>query len=262
MNQLPIFVNLQGVKVVLVGDGDAALAKRRLIERAGGLCISDCANVMCTCARIAFIALDDESEALAAASRLRSKGLLVNVVDRPDHCDFTTPAIIDRDPVLIAIGTGGASAGLAKAIRQKLEALLPQSLGTLAASISAARDAIRQRWPDANGRRRALDAAFQPGARLDPMVEHDETHVANWLASDTEAPVVGLINIHLTSADPEDLTLRMARLLGEADHIFYAETVPAQILNRARADAVRHAGDPISPLPGGLVLHLLLLAQE
>jgi uroporphyrin-III C-methyltransferase/precorrin-2 dehydrogenase/sirohydrochlorin ferrochelatase len=262
MNQLPIFVNLQGVKVVLVGDGDAALAKRRLIERAGGLCISECANVMCTCARIAFIALDDESEALAAASRLRGKGLLVNVVDRPEHCDFTTPAIIDRDPVLIAIGTGGASAGLAKAIRQKLEAIFPQSLGTLAAAISAARDAIRHRWPDATGRRRALDAAFQPGARLDPMVEHDETHVANWLTSDTEAPIVGLLNIHLTSADPEDLTLRMARLLGEADHIFYAETVPAPILNRARADAVRHAGDPTSPLPGGLVLHLLLPAQE
>ncbi len=262
MNQLPIFVNLQGVKVVLVGDSDAALAKRRLIERAGGACISDCANVMCSCARIAFIALEDESEALAAASRLRGKGLLVNVVDRPELCDFTTPAIIDRDPVLVAIGTGGASAGLAKAIRQRLETILPQSLGTLAAAISAARDAIRQRWPDAIGRRRALDAAFQQGARLDPMMEHDGSHVAKWLTSDFEAPIVGLLNIQLTSADPEDLTLRTARLLGEADHIFYAETVPAQILNRARADAVRHAGDPKSPLPDGLVLHLLLPAQE
>jgi uroporphyrin-III C-methyltransferase / precorrin-2 dehydrogenase / sirohydrochlorin ferrochelatase len=262
MNQLPIFVNLRGVKVVLVGDGDAALAKRRLIERAGGICVGDCPNAMCACARIAFIAIDDENEALAAAHRLRGKGLLVNVVDRPEQCDFTTPAIIDRDPVLIAIGTGGASAGLAKALRQKLEVILPQSLGALAAAVSAARDVIRGRWPDSAGRRRALDAAFQPGGRLDPMVEHDISHFTNWLASDNAVPVQGLIDIHLTSTDPEDLTLRVARLLGEADHIFYVDTVPECILNRARADAVRHAGEPALPLPGGLVLQLLLPVQE
>src|SRR3546814_14222183 len=75
-------------------------------------------------ARLAFVALADEAEARAAAEALRARGLLVNVVDRPDLCDFTTPAIVDRAPVTIAIGTGGASAGLAKAIRQRVEALL------------------------------------------------------------------------------------------------------------------------------------------
>ena len=144
MDQLPIFVNLKGRKVILVGEGDAADAKRRLIERAGGTCVDAGNNE----ARIAFIAVEDEAEALAAADDLKARGLLVNVVDRPEHCDFTTPAIVDRAPVLIAVGTGGASAGMAKAIRQRIETMLPNSLGQLANSVAAAREAIRRRWPD------------------------------------------------------------------------------------------------------------------
>ena len=117
MNQLPIFVTLRDRNVMLVGDGEAADAKRRLIERAGGICVAEGSlDVM-----LAFVAIEDADEAAVIAARLKATGLLVNVVDQPRLCDFTTPAIIDRNPVLIAIGTGGASAGLAKALRQRLE---------------------------------------------------------------------------------------------------------------------------------------------
>ncbi|MBR2174980.1 bifunctional precorrin-2 dehydrogenase/sirohydrochlorin ferrochelatase, partial [Sphingopyxis sp.] len=129
MEQLPIFLNLRGRTVVLVGEGEAVDAKARLIVRAGGRIVPAWEES----ATIAFVALDDEDEARAAAQALRARGLLVNVVDRPDLCDFTTPAIVDRAPVTIAIGTGGASAGLAKAVRQRIEALLPARLGALAA---------------------------------------------------------------------------------------------------------------------------------
>jgi uroporphyrin-III C-methyltransferase / precorrin-2 dehydrogenase / sirohydrochlorin ferrochelatase len=258
MNQLPVFVNLRGANVVLVGTGEAADAKRRLIERAGGTCVDDCPHPVCRCAKIAFIALDEEDAAIAAADRLRAKGMLVNVVDRPGHCDFTTPAIIDRDPVLVAIGTGGASAGLAKAIRQRIEALLPQSLGQLATEVLAARDAIRKRWPEPNGRRRALDNAFQSRGSLDPLADHSGDAVARWLTQVGTDHISGLIEIVLASADPDDLTLRHARLLGEADHVFYASTVPEAILARVRADAVRHAGAPGAAIPEGLVLYLML----
>ncbi len=258
MDQLPIFVNLKGARVVLIGDGEAALAKRRLIERAGGICVNDCPKAVCACARIAFIAIEDEDAAVQAATRLRAKGMQVNVVDRPEHCDFTTPAIIDRAPVLLAVGTGGASAGMAKAIRQRLEALLPQSLGQLALSVAASRDAIRARWPDAASRRRALDGAFQHGGPLDPMTEQPETSVADWISGDIAPHQNGVIEIVLASADPDDLTLRTARLLGEADHIFHDPAVPAAILNRARADAARHVGVPTISMPDGLILHLLL----
>jgi uroporphyrin-III C-methyltransferase / precorrin-2 dehydrogenase / sirohydrochlorin ferrochelatase len=258
MKQLPIFVNLSGRNVVLLGEGEAAEAKRRLIERAGGKIVADCPAILCTCARIGFVAIEGEDAAILAAQALRAKGLLVNVVDRPEHCDFTTPAIIDRDPVLIAIGTGGASAGMAKAIRQRIEMLLPQGLGTLALAISSARDAIRARFPDSTERRRALDSAFAAGAALDPMREAGPQAVEHWLSGALVKNDNGLIEITLLSADPEDLTLRMARLLGEADHVFHDSDVPSDILNRARADAVRHMGGPDGQNPTGLVLFLRL----
>jgi uroporphyrin-III C-methyltransferase / precorrin-2 dehydrogenase / sirohydrochlorin ferrochelatase len=259
MNQLPIFVNLADRNVLLLGDGAAADAKRRLIERAGGNClVKICPKVVCTCARIAFVAIEDQHVAAETAEQLRAKGLLVNVVDRPDLCDFTTPAIIDRDPVLIAVSTGGASAGLAKALRQRIEALLPQRLDLLAKALSEARGAIRLRWPAPADRRRALDNAFAAGGALDPVRDQSEDAINRWLTSPDATIENGLIVIQLASLDPDDLTLRTARLLGEADHIYGVSVLPPSLLNRARADAVRHDSLPPAILPDGLSLHLRL----
>ncbi|WP_302480174.1 NAD(P)-dependent oxidoreductase, partial [Sphingomonas bacterium] len=126
MHSLPIFLRLSGAPVILIGEGEAVEAKRRLLLRAGAILVEEGGE-----ARIGFIALEGAA-ADAAAARLRARGLLINVADRPELCDFTLPAIIDRDPVLVAIGTGGASAGLAAALRQRLEAILPAGLGALA----------------------------------------------------------------------------------------------------------------------------------
>ena len=254
MDQLPIFVNLKGRNVILVGEGEMADAKRRLIERAGGLWV-DAGH---TDARIAFVAIADEDEACAAADELKARGLLVNVVDRPDICDFTTPAIVDRTPVLVAVGTGGASAGMAKAIRQRIETLLPETLGPLANAISGARVAIRERWPAGPQRRRALDQGFAAGGLLDPFGNHAPDAVEIWLEAADEPKSDRVIEIVLLSDNPDDLTLRTARLLGEADHVFHDANVPAAILNRARADAVRHAGAPPVPAPEGVSLFLRL----
>lgn len=254
MNQLPIFVNLQDRKVILVGQGEGADAKRRLIERAGGHCVDAGNQEAC----LAFVALEDEAEALAVADDLKARGLLVNVVDRPDHCDFTTPAIVERAPVLIAVSTGGASAGMAKAIRQRIETMLPARLGLLARAIESARDMIRARWPLAADRRRALDAAFADGGPLDPFHDHQEDAVAAWLTGTDEPKASRLVDIQLLSRNPDDLTLLTARLLGEADHVFHDAQVPPAILNRARADATRTIGTPPVTAPEGLTLYLRL----
>jgi uroporphyrin-III C-methyltransferase / precorrin-2 dehydrogenase / sirohydrochlorin ferrochelatase len=254
MNQLPIFVTLRDRNFMLVGDGEAAEAKRRLIERAGGVCVGEgSAQVM-----LAFVAVEDAAEAAGIAARLKATGLLVNVVDQPALCDFTTPAIIDRDPVLIAIGTGGASAGLAKALRQRFEALLPQNLGSLATGLAAMRDSIRQKWPDNVARRKAIDDALNEAGILDPLSDIDEPAISDWLSqSDSKRPD-GVIELTLCSPDPDDLTLRQARLLGQADHIFFGPDVPTAIVNRARADATRNNGVVPEPPPVGLVLLLAL----
>ncbi len=227
---LPLFHRIAGCKVIVLGEGEAAEAKRRLVERAGGIVCGEEAD-----ARLAFVALDAPE---AAAQRLRARGLLVNVVDRPELCDFTTPALVDRSPVLIAVGTGGASAGLAKHVRLRLEALLPQGLGALARGLQAARGALLARFPVAADRRRALDDALGQGGALDPFAEDPAERIADWLAG-AGAPAASVVEIMLRSDDPEDLTLREARLLGAADGLAHEAHVPEAVLARARADAVR-----------------------
>jgi uroporphyrin-III C-methyltransferase/precorrin-2 dehydrogenase/sirohydrochlorin ferrochelatase len=250
---LPLFHRLTGQPVVVLGHGEAAAAKRRLVERAGAQVIDDLALGIDQGARLAFIAHDDETALQADALRARCAGLLVNVVDRPDLCDFTTPSLIDRAPVVIAVGTAGASAGLAKALRLRLDALLPQRLGALADALYAARGALRARWPDAATRRRGIDAALQPGGALDPLRDHDDAALARWIDGADPAPT-GRHVLHLTGPDPDDLTLRQARLLGHADALVAGPDIPPAVLARARADARRLA--PGDPEPDGIVVEL------
>jgi uroporphyrin-III C-methyltransferase/precorrin-2 dehydrogenase/sirohydrochlorin ferrochelatase len=239
-------VRLEGKPVILIGDGPAADAKRRLLERAGAVVVGeDAARAM-----LAVVANGDEE----ATARLRARGLLVNVTDRPDLCDFTLPAIIDRDPVLVAIGTGGASAGLAAALRQRLEPLLPAGLGKLAAALLAARDILRARFPDMDVRRRAIGSLLAAGGPLDPLAEHEDP-VAGIAAA--EAAPGRIERVVVASADPDALTLRSARLLGLADRLHIEGTVPDTILDRARADAQRIAGAPPRVPAPGLTLHLV-----
>lgn len=244
MHSLPIFVTLNGRPVILVGDGPAADAKRRLLERAGAIIVGEEAT-----AALAIVADGDE----AAAARLRARGVLVNVTDRPASCDFTMPAIVDRDPVLIAIGTGGTSAGLAKALRQRIEALLPASLGRLADALHAARPRIRALWPEADARRHAIDAAL--AGPLDPLGGAQD--VDAWLDAPEAAAETGLVRLRPRSANPDDLTLREARLLGRADRIYHRPGAPNAVLDRARADAERIpcATAPAVP-PAGLSIDL------
>jgi len=246
MDSLPIFVRLHDQPVLLIGDGPAADAKARLIEAAGGVIVREPAT-----ARLAFVALDDPESAAHAATRLKAAGSLVNVVDRPALCDFTIPAIVDRSPVIVAIGTGGASASLAKVLRARLEALLPATLGDLARRIFAAREAVATRHTTVDARRRFWDAAMAPGAPLDPFGEAGEIPLDGGGAADS------LTEIALTSGDPDDLTLRQLRALGQADLIIHPATVPQAILDRARRDADRLVGSTLpAPLPPGRVVWL------
>ncbi|MYL98867.1 siroheme synthase [Novosphingobium sp. FGD1] len=254
---LPLFHRIAGRPVVVLGEGEAAEAKQRLVERAGGMVVADLETGIRAGARLAFVAHEDAALAEACVERARSAGLLVNATDRPALCDFTVPSILDRSPVLVAVGTGGASAGLAKQLRLRLEAILPQSLGALAAALAAARDRLRQRFPEAGDRRRALDAALARGGALDPLDEGAAARVEAWLENG-ERGEAGVVKIALRSDDPDDLTLREARLLGGADIVLHDPRVASTVLDRARADAVRISGSemPTGTAPGQLIVVL------
>ncbi len=247
---LPLFVRLAGRPVILLGAGDAAEPKRRLLERAGAVIVDEAAD-----AALAIVAIEDDEAAQAAVARLKARGVLVNAVDRPALCDFTLPAIIDRAPVVLAIGTGGASAGLAAALRQRLEALLPAGLGALAEALRDARGTLRRIFPQADTRRRALALALGSGGALDPLVDHPAGAVDAWL-SDPALPRHALHGLVIASPDPDALTLHEARLLGSADRLYLADPIPPAILARARADADRIDGPAPDQVPPGLSLEL------
>jgi uroporphyrin-III C-methyltransferase/precorrin-2 dehydrogenase/sirohydrochlorin ferrochelatase len=258
MNLLPLYHRVSGQPVIVLGSGDAAEAKRRLVERAGAEVIDDLQDGIDRGARLAFIAHESEEAAQADAIRARCAGLLVNVVDRPALCDFTVPSLLERGPVLVAVGTGGVSAGLAKQLRLRLEGLLPATLGDLAERLGAARAALRARFPGGAERRRALDVALAPGGVLDPLDGQSAGRVALWLQG-AEAPAAGVHEIRLASNDPDDLTLRTARLLGTADAVAFEAGVARAILGRARADAVQVAIAPQAAVPKGLSGTIVIL---
>lgn len=160
MRALPVFVDVRGKPVIVLGEGQAASEKAAIVQRARGIVTTDEAAA----ARIAIVAHDSEDETRAAVERLRARGLLVNAVDRPALCDFTMPAIVDRDPVTVAIGTAGASAGLSGVLRERLDRILPANLGAFAEQLEAMKFDLRARFPDHKERRAAiaamLDEAF------------------------------------------------------------------------------------------------------
>ena len=252
MQQLPIFVNLAGRRVILVGEGEPAEAKARLVHAAGGTLVGEDAAE----AVLAFVAIEDDGEAHAAATRLRSRGLLVNVVDKPALSDFLMGAIIDRSPVVVAISTGGASASLARSLRTRFEALLPASLGPLARAILAARDTVSAQHPTPNDRRRLWERALAQFGPLDPFaaLADPQQAVATIVAgSSTAAPQ--LLAITLASADPGDLTLNQLNALARCDALVAEGPVPPAIIDRARRDAARLDAVP-DPLPPGLTVVL------
>jgi uroporphyrin-III C-methyltransferase/precorrin-2 dehydrogenase/sirohydrochlorin ferrochelatase len=255
LKSLPLFHQIAGQPVIVLGEGEAAAAKRRLVERAGGIVVEEDNRE----ARLAFVALEHPE---LQVTRLKARGVLVNVTDLPELCDFTVPSLLDRDPVLVAVGTGGASAGLAKQLRLRLEALLPTNLGRLAEALHSARAALRERWPDAADRRRALDAALQQGGALDPLADGSAERVEPWLRDPAAPAPEGPITLTVPRDDPDGLTLRQARLLGTADCIVAEPGIAAAILDRARADAVRLTYPHEGPLPAGLVLILRAASAE
>ncbi len=249
MESLPLFHRLAGRPVLVLGDGEAADAKVRLVEEAGGMVVRQVADDV----RLAFVAMAQGAEAVADA--LRARGLLVNVVDRPELCDFTVPALVDRTPVLVAIGTGGASASLSKALKERLEVWLPAGLGALATAIRQARAAVGAVHGTVAERRDFWARVLAPGGPLDPLVPQ-----ADPLAAIADALAGGggatdrLDEIAVGADGADALTLRELRLMAQADLVLHEAGVPADVLALVRRDAARRVGTDLPEGPSGRVV--------
>lgn len=251
MRILPLSFDIQSKPVIVVGHGGMAEVKARLVRAAGGEPVHLSPEVEPDAhplppARLAFVAVADARLAERWAEALKQRGLAVNVVDRPDLCDFQVPAIVDRGTVSIAIATGGRSASLAKALRERLEAWLPPTLGSLAEAISRRRADVSRHATTIEARRAFWDRLLAPGGALDPFAAtaDADTVITEALAGETQ-PDRNVLTLNLGSADPEDLTLRQLRLLQRADVILHDPDMPEALLDKARRDAAR------LPLPDG-----------
>ncbi|HWL63705.1 MAG TPA: siroheme synthase CysG [Steroidobacteraceae bacterium] len=194
-------------------------------------------------ALLVVAATDDEAVNDAVAVAARERGMLVNVVDDGPRSGFIFPAIVDRSPLIVAVGTAGNSPTLARRVRTQIEALLPERLGQLADYAGRWREAVRRALPELPARLRFWDRFFNgPVAASLLAGDGSGADAAMQGAIDAAraaaaAPAGEVYLIGVGPGDPDLLTLRAQQLLQQADVLLYDRLVPEVILGRARRDA-------------------------
>jgi precorrin-2 dehydrogenase/sirohydrochlorin ferrochelatase len=191
-------------------------------------------------AALAFVASPDDAFAEQAAAAARAAHVPVNVVDRPQLCDFTTPAVIDRGEVVAAVGTAGASPMLATLLRHDIEARVPEGAGRVAALFRKLQAEVREALPEPHRRRAFLRAALTgPAAQaaLSGDMALAERRLRETLAS--HEPGLGVVQLLDGRGPAELLTLKASRALAEADVLVCDNGVDPNVVAIARRDAER-----------------------
>lgn len=263
MDFLPLFHKLQGRVVLVVGGGEVALRKARLLSDAGGqlrvvapevrgeltalagegrvhLRGYDSADLQGVALVIA--ATDDEPLNARISAEAQALGIPVNVVDAPALCSVIFPAIVDRSPLIVAVTSGGDAPVLARLIRAKIETWIPSTYGQLASLAKKFRERVKQLFPDVQQRRVFWEDVFQ--GQIAESVFAGKLGEGERLL---EAKIAGaapraLGEVYLVGAgpgDPDLLTFRALRLMQQADVVLYDRLVAPAIIELCRRDAVR-----------------------
>ncbi len=267
MNYFPAFLDLNEIPCLVVGGGERAAQKVRLLlkagakvtvvaPRAGAEIAGLVGEARLQLVRRGFVAGDVLGRAAVisatglsevdarAAEAARDAGVPVNVVDRPDLSSFIVPAIVDRDPVVIGISSGGTSPLLARRVRARIEALLPARLGRLARFAASFRTAVKAVIPDAGARLRFWEGLFDGPVAVDVLSGREAAARERMLAlvnrPGAKRTPEGMV--HIVGAgpgDPDLLTLKALRLLDQADVVVHDRLIGPDILDYARRDAER-----------------------
>jgi uroporphyrin-III C-methyltransferase/precorrin-2 dehydrogenase/sirohydrochlorin ferrochelatase len=267
MRYFPLFADLRGRRVLVVGGGDVAERKARLLLDAGarvGLVareltpwlaqqVADGAvahlarefdPVQLDDATLAIAATDDHLQNARVSAAGAARNRLVNVVDDAESSSFIVPAIVDRSPMVIAVSTGGAAPVLARLVRERLESVIDESFGQLAGLLARWRGRIRAAFPDLAARRRFYESALRGRVAAElraGRVAGAERELASHIGAPANA-AVGMGSVVLVGAGPGDpglLTLNALRALQEADVILHDRLVPDEVIALARRDAMR-----------------------
>jgi uroporphyrin-III C-methyltransferase/precorrin-2 dehydrogenase/sirohydrochlorin ferrochelatase len=273
MRYLPVFLDLQTGPVLLIGTGELARAKLRVLTAAGarirwfatsaehdvrGLEPAQLARIELAkgdplttdlTGVVAVFCAGAGDIGVAMSARAKLVGLPVNVMDDLAHSSFIFPAIVDRGDVVVAIGTGGTSPVVARRVRERIEAALPARIGDLAKFIGRFRKSIHARIPEMPLRRRFWERVIDgPIGALVLSGHKDEAEAALQVIADPSAfagatasgqSQGGVILVGAGPGDPDLLTVKALRALQDADVVFHDELVSPEILDRIRRDAVR-----------------------
>src|SRR3954453_19080036 len=273
MRFLPIFLDLRSGHVLLVGSGELARAKLRLLLAAGasvrwhatdgdydvsGLDAADAARIeraegdpsACDLSGVIAVLCAGAGElGPAISARAKAVGLPVNVMDDLAHSTFIFPAIVDRGAVVVAVGTGGDSPVVARRVRECIEAILPARIGDLASFIGRWRKSIHNRIPEFALRRRFWERVVD--GPIGGLVLAGREHEAEAALKDISDPSAfagasisgrteGIVTlVGAGPGDPDLLTVKALRALQDADVIFHDELVSPEILDRIRRDTTR-----------------------
>jgi len=266
MDFLPLFIDVRDRPCIVVGGGDVAARKVRLLLQAGaavtvvapqldpeieaaaqaGIIVHQARGYHAGDlqeARLAIAATDDATVNRQVAADADALGIPVNVVDQPELCTFIVPSIIDRSPVVAAVSTGGASPVLARLIRTRLESLIPAGYGRLAELAAKFRDQVKAHFTNPADRRRFWDRVFQGGVAERIFSGHQaEAEALLRKELDSATPDAGLGEVYLVGGgpgDPDLLTFRALRLMQQADVVVYDRLVAKPVLEMTRRDAER-----------------------
>ncbi len=265
LSVFPAFFRVRNEVVVVVGNGEEALNKARLLGQTSAAIrlvapdpvpalaryIADhglehvaeaFAPTHLTGAKLVFVATGEEGQDAAIAAEARHQCIPVNVVDRPELCDFLTPAIVNRAPLAIAIGSEGTGPVLTQMIRARIDAALSPHLGALARFAESYRPAVEKLLAKGVARR-LFWRAFFSGAVASGIERGDEpaAHAAARSLLEAETPQ-GYVWLVGAGPGAEDLlTLRAQRVLMEADVIVHDTGVPDSVIAMGRRDAERIA---------------------
>lgn len=254
----PLFARLSDQTVLLVGGGEVGLRKARLLRKAGArirlvservhegfATLAEIEHVAAAFAvehlhgvRLCVAATDDRVANRAIAALCEERGIWVNVVDDPDACRVITPAIIDRSPLIVAIGSGGEAPVLVRRTREELEARLPFGLGRLAAFIGTQR-ALRKGQPEVN---RRLWEHFLDGPGRAAALAGDDAAALRCLETLEQSEPAAQGEVWLVGAgpgDPDLLTFKALRLMQSCDVVLYDRLIPEAIMDLVRRDAER-----------------------
>jgi len=265
MKHFPIFLAVEGRRIVLSGGGDAAMAKLRLLMKTEAqltVIATEIADDIrkwadqgklriiersmepgdAICAALFYAANEDDVEDARVSAIAHAEGALVNIVDNLADSQFITPAIVDRDPVTVAIGTEGAAPVLARAIKADLEERLPTSLGALARIGKTFRHAVD--ILPMGRKRRDFWSSFYFGTGPKALAANGEGGVIPALETLLDTHVMTTAkegSVDLVGAgpgDPELLTLKARNALDKADVVFHDRLVTGEILELARREAI------------------------